>query len=430
MNIKQHLNLDRISAIVTWTIVTGICMYLLNKHTDFSPTYIAGAFALCCLYLVLWIFVSTESTDHIKEPFRIAGTALLFATIIAIYFVIPFSFVAIFMVIFSALMPYLMSIKRAFLLSPLWSLPLYFVYQFYWNENSALLNAFLFWTFNLFSLVMVNSRIKERDARLAVEESNRQLIATQSLLNEAVKQGERVRIARNIHDLLGHHLTALTINLQVASRKSALLGDSAKLESAKLEGAEHESAELASKTETEQAQSNTALERAKTQSATQELTSSIDQCHQLAKLLLSDVREAVSDIRDKSQLDLAASINSLIDKLPSLDVDLRLDESIQISDIQVADTIIKCIQESITNTLKHAQGKQVSIVLKRAQSENNEDQITLHITNDGRMPKQIKAGNGLLGMQERIAAIKGDITFLLDKGKFCAHINIPLARFD
>jgi len=421
VNIKKHLSLDRISAIVTWAVVTAICLYLLNKHSDASLTYLAGTFALCCLYLALWIFISTESSKRISMPYRIAGTVLLFATVIAIYFVIPFSFVAIFMVIFSAIMPHLMSINRAFLLSPLWSLPLYLVYRFYWDDNNALLNSFLFWTFNLFALVMVNSSIKEREARLAAEEANRQLIATQSLLNEAVKQGERVRIARNIHDLLGHHLTALTINLQVASRKSALL-DTSKNTAAEL-SAGHTATitEIKSKAEHAHSQAN---------SPSQELTSTIDQCHQLAKLLLSDVREAVSDIRDKSQIDLAASINSIINKLPSLEVDLMLDENIQISDIQVADTILKCIQESITNTLKHAQGKQVSIALKRQSSANNDGQLTLDIINDGRMPKQIRPGNGLLGMQERIAALKGEITFLLDKGRFCAHISIPLARYD
>jgi two-component system sensor histidine kinase DesK len=393
--LKRQFSLDRFSAIVTWSIVTGICIWLLVTNTNFSNSYIAGAFALCVLYLGVWTYGSQESSEHISPATRIAVTVLLFFIVIAIYFVIPFSFVAIFMVIFSAITPYMMSIKWAFILSPIWSLPLYLVYHFYWDNSGVIITAFLFWTFNLFALVMVNSSIKERDARLAVEESNRHLIATQTLLNEAVKQGERVRIARNIHDLLGHHLTALSINLQVASRT--------------------------------------------TKDTDTVLKANIDQCHQLAKLLLSDVREAVSDIRDKSKIDLATSIQSMLNKLPSLQLDLQLDDNIQITNIEVADAIIKCVQESITNTLKHAHGKKVTIrIYQNTQSVDNVDTIKsdqavmLHvdIINDGSMPKELKQGNGLIGMQERIHSIKGSIAFLLKQEQFCTQITIPIAQFD
>ena len=61
---------------------------------------------------------------------------------------------------------------------------------------------------------MVNTATKEREAKEHANQLNRELLATQELLSQASKQAERVRIARNIHDLLGHHLTALTINLR------------------------------------------------------------------------------------------------------------------------------------------------------------------------------------------------------------------------
>ena len=356
----------------------------------FSALYIAGTLALCILYLIVWIYLSQESSNRISTKQRIIASGMLFCIVVAIYFVIPFTFIAIFMVIFSAITPFLMNIKWAFLISPLWSVPHYLVYHFYWDHNGAALNALLFWTFNLFALVMINSNIKERKARLEAEEANRQLLTTQALLNEAVKQGERVRIARNIHDLLGHHLTALTINLQVASRK--------------------------------------------TNDKDKDVKASIDQCHQLAKLLLSDVREAVSDIRDKSKIDLATSINAVLHNLPNLQVNLSVDSNIQLADIQVADAIIKCVQESITNTIKHAQGKQLCISLKQesedSKSTNRISTIILEISNDGLMPTKINVGNGLIGMQERINALKGHIKFMLNQGKFCTYVSIPLTQYD
>lgn len=277
-----------------------------------------------------------------------------------------------------------MSLKRAFLISPILASPLFFVYGFYWGESGMIVTSFLFWTFNIFSLVMVSTSLREKEARLQAELSTRELKSTQVLLNEAVKQGERVRIARNIHDLLGHHLTALTINLQVASRKSE--GD---------------------------------------------VKDSIDQCHQLAKLLLSDVREAVSDIRDKSKLDLEASIRSMLEKLPKLSLSLDIDEHIQIDDIQVADAIIKAVQETITNTLRHAQGKTISIEISYVKSESSaQKQLQIDIANDGKMPAMLKQGNGLLGIIERVKALAGSASFIIDNAHFRTRLLIPAAQND
>jgi signal transduction histidine kinase len=268
-----------------------------------------------------------------------------------------------------------MNVKRALVIGTIASLPLYFVYTYYWGNEYVFLTASLFWTFNMFAIIMVNSTVNERLAREKAEESNRQLVSTQALLREASKQSERVRIARNIHDLLGHHLTALTINLQVASIKAE--GD---------------------------------------------VKQNIDQCHQLAKLLLSDVREAVSDIRDKSQVDLQSAIKSMAEQVPSLNIDLNFSDTLRIDDIEIADTLMKCIQESITNTIKHAHGKKLSIYV----SQQNQD-LSLKIQSEGRMPSKLVLGNGLKGMQERIELLSGKIDFVLQADSLITEILIPYA---
>lgn len=377
--------LERASALITWLVVTCISISIMIQSGSFSTSQMSIASLLCISYLGLWLYATTdENCNSVYFP-KIVATIILFINVIAIYFYIPYSFVAIFMVMASAITPYYMSIKRSFMLSPLWSIPLYLIYDLYWQQDGMLITAFLFWTFNIFGSVMINSNLRERQARADVEEANSKLIATQSLLNEAVKQSERVRIARNIHDLLGHHLTALTINLQVASRKS--------------EG---------------------------------EVKDNIDQCHQLAKLLLSDVREAVSEIRDKGKLDLEASIHDILRAIPTLNAAVKVHSNVNISDIHIADTIIKCVQESITNTLKHAHGKHMSIELRylSEQNEQAQPQLALTIENDGKMPSNISPGNGLKGIKERLSAIQGSANFVLSSGKFMTHILIPVPQHD
>ena len=377
------IGLEQWSAIATWLMITVFSLVLMYQSEKFSAAHLWVSGILCCSFMLFWL-VSTLPSERLKSnTLRASVTLSTFVNIIAIYFYIPYSFVAILMVIFSGIIPYYMSIKRAFVLSPIWALPLYLVYTYYWQQSGVGITAFLFWTFNLFALIMVNTGLRERQARLQTELINSQLIATQSLLNEAVKQGERVRIARNIHDLLGHHLTALTINLQVASRQSS-----------------------------------------------GEVKASIDQCHQLSKLLLSDVREAVSDIRDKGKLDLQSSIDSILAALPTVNAQLNIDPNINVSDIHVADTIVKCIQESVTNNVKHAQGTMMQIDLALIALNSGGRALRLVISNDGKIPVKIVAGNGLKGIKERVRAIGGEVNFAINNKQFVTTISIPVGEHD
>lgn len=371
--IKNVCRLDKISGVVTWLVVAGMSL-LVMVNNSMPAAAIAQAVALYIAYLILWLFLVSETVYEHDATIRLSVLGILFCIVIAIYFTVPMSFNSILMGIIGGALPYYFTIKRSLIIGTVASFPLLFVYQFYWGQSFVFLSAALFWTFNMFAIIMVNATVNERLAKEQAEASNRELISTQALLKEASKQSERVRIARNIHDLLGHHLTALTINLQVASLKT--------------DG---------------------------------EVKQNIDQCHQLAKLLLSDVREAVSDIRDKGHVDLRSAIEAMTKQVSSVNIDVNFSETLSIDDIEIADTIMKCIQESITNTIKHGRGRQIDIsVLQQQQS------IKLHIQSDGKMPKQLILGNGLKGMSERIELLKGKINFVLGPEHFTIDAFIPL----
>lgn len=60
----------------------------------------------------------------------------------------------------------------------------------------------------------------ERSSRLTIAASHAELLATQSLLSDMMRSSERVRIARDLHDVMGHHLTALNLHLDLALRQT------------------------------------------------------------------------------------------------------------------------------------------------------------------------------------------------------------------
>ena len=122
----------------------------------------------------------------------------------------------------------------------------------------AALLAGLFLGVSLFAFTASVVGMHNIRARDELRKVNSELRATQALLAENTRIAERVRIARELHDLVGHHLTALTLNLEVVTH----LVDGKSLEH-------------------------------------------VQQAHALAKLLLADVREVVSDMRDDDKVNLA-----------------------------------------------------------------------------------------------------------------------------
>jgi signal transduction histidine kinase len=209
----------------------------------------------------------------------------------------------------------------------------------------------------------MGTRLRETEALEREQAINRELRATQMLLEEASKQNERTRIARNIHDLIGHHLTALSINLQVASRK-----------------------------------------------ASDDLKPTLEKSQSITKLLLSDVREAVSDLRDSAVLDIENALQSLAYHSADKRIEVVCQKSLGIQSIDIADAVLRISQEAVTNFLKHSNGDRQSISLSR-QGGN----LCLIIEDNG-STQHFKDGNGLTGMQERANEIGADLS-VQTKGK-------------
>lgn len=366
----KKFDTEALSVLLTWALVAGSSVYFLQRQLGWEHWRVSVA-ALCyVLFICLFMAAIKDKPYRRDKTVRWTLLLLLFLLVVGIYLLVPYSYGAILMVLLSAAVPSLLPFRLALWLSPLWSLPLYLVLAFYWQDSYAGITSLLFWSFNLFALIMMNTVVKEQQARAEAEEKNRELLATQELLNQASKQAERTRIARNIHDLLGHHLTALSINLQVAQRK-----------------AQGEAREL------------------------------VEQCHSITTLLLSDVREAVSDMREDASINLEQSLKLLTDNVPRLQVVLELDA--QVTDIRQANMILMCVRENLTNSLKHGNANKMWIGL-----DENEGWFYLIIRDNGGAA-DYNQGNGLKGVCERVEALGGETDFDAGESGFSTRISWP-----
>lgn len=246
----------------------------------------------------------------------------------------------------------------------------------HWQHQpmAGLSNALTLGLFHVFAAVVTHRFRREQALREEYAALNRELLATRELLSQHSRQNERLRIARNLHDLLGHHLTALILQLEVASH---VVDDAGR-------------------------------ER-------------VEQALALAKLLLSDLRTAVSELRDEDAIDLPEAVARLTTDLPDLRIETDFHDAPVINDIEVAETLLRCIQEALTNVLRHSQAGQCRIVLAE-----HYNQYFLTVQDDGGPSHQATPGNGLTGIRERVSSLGGEAQWDQSREGFRLQVRIPV----
>ena len=232
--------------------------------------------------------------------------------------------------------------------------------------------------FQAIAFAMAQVAVRERHARLALAESNARLLATQSMLGDTVRAMERVRIARDLHDAVGHHLTALNLHLDLALRQV----DAAAPES---------------------------------------LRTSRD----LARSLLAEVRAVVSSERSDQHIDLRSAIATLCSGMPMPRIDFKFDDGLQIASPLLANTVFSCVQEAITNCARHAGAETLTLDIRRRDAN-----IVLSARDDGRGSGGATEGNGLRGMRERVEEQGGSMHCHHDGPGFALDICLPQERSD
>jgi signal transduction histidine kinase len=228
----------------------------------------------------------------------------------------------------------------------------------------------------VYSVAFSQQEMRELATRTALALANAELRASRELLAENSRAAERLRISRDLHDALGHHLAALSIRLDVASRRAPEL----------------------------------AIE-------------DVREAHAITRLMLSDVRDVVGTLRREANTDAVALIRPMCGSIGDLSIHLDAPEDALPVDAARAEALVRCVQEVITNTLKHATARNLWITLTRVAGG-----MTIRARDDGRGTQQLQPGTGLTGMGERFIQLGGEVTITTSAGSgFALQAFVPTA---
>ncbi|WP_146204105.1 MULTISPECIES: sensor histidine kinase [Pseudidiomarina] len=374
MELKNlKLDADRLSGIGTVLVVAAFDLWLLLSTTNASTPRLT-LLALLYATFTATFFINTNDEVPLSRWPRHLIIGGQFVVICSIMYTTPNMFSAILLVVWSAQLPYFMPFRWALWLTPLWSFVAWSTHFLRWQPDGIVITGVLFTTFNVFALIMMESRRNAEFQKERAEQANRELIAMQSLVKEASQQEERLRIARDIHDLVGHHLTALTVQLQVLARKVP--------EALKVD-----------------------VERSRT----------------ISKLLLADLRVAVSEMREHEQLNLREALEALVEKLPGTEVSLAFPNKVAVLNLEQALAILRGVQESVTNSVRHGKATKVGIEVQQSERE-----LVVRVKDNGQSSKPIEFGNGLNGMQERLKSFNGTVTVERQARGVLVCLRIPV----
>ncbi len=229
----------------------------------------------------------------------------------------------------------------------------------------ALMAGLAYLSFELFAVGAASLAESERRAREDLAGANGRLEALQERLAETTREAERLRIARELHDSLGHHLTALGLDLELA--RHLVKG---------------------------------------------EAVAPVERARGLASSLMSELRGAVTELRSDSGPDLAGRLRALArtDGRPRVEVEISTESAAVPKDVTLA--LSRVAQEIVTNATRHSKAATVRLSLRSSGGV-----WTLEGRDDGVGAATWRMGHGIAGMKERSEGLGGALAIDTGPGR-------------
>jgi signal transduction histidine kinase len=234
------------------------------------------------------------------------------------------------------------------------SLALLVAIQYRWSWYEATLFTPPYLGLQVLAFLVVGLIAREARGRAALARANAELVSTRVLLDEHARLGERARIARELHDAMGHHLAGLSLHLEVLAQREAP-------------------------------------------------SPPLDTARALTRKLFDDVESLVGALERDRGVDLARALAALAIEIPSPRVHIDA-EGLAHQPPERAHALLRCSQEIVTNTIKHAAAENVWITLRERAGC-----VELTARDDGRGAPTPGPGHGLEGMRQRLAEIGGSL---------------------
>ena len=232
------------------------------------------------------------------------------------------------------------------------------------------------WSYSAFVIFAASALRSEVEAEKELFQHRMALWAAQVQLEDARILEERLRISRELHDAIGHHLAALSLQL----------------ETLRIRAAEPEKSALA-------------------------------EVQELTRAMLTELRRVVGSLPSIRAVDLEHFLQNLAIQVTVPRIQVQVSGAIPFTDSGRNHALLRCAQELVTNCLKHAEAQNLWIEVVCST-----ESAYLIFKDDGRGAPRLTEGSGLQGLRERLRAFGGRLDLHPGPPGFQARVWIPRAE--
>ncbi len=348
---------------------------LLTGSFPLTPVTLAGLTAFAVAPALFFLSVRCARTDPPSKRLQLLTLLQLPAALVACR-CLPYHTMQIALVVTAAQLPRCYRLRTTLVLMASADAVLALILAHRTHSTADLATDLIgYISFQGFAILVSTYAVHAREVGDQLLRINAELLATRRLLAEGARSEERLRLSRELHDVVGHKLTALKLQLRLLARDTP-----------------------------------------------EPLAATVRDCMRLSDELLSDVRGVVSALRADEGIDLHAALTALIPAVPRPQFRLELADDARVPGIEQAQTLLRCAQEGLTNALRHSDAEHVTLGLARTSRG-----VTLSIEDDGSAQAPPSWGNGLNGMRERLQALGGVLEVAVN-GRHGLRVNawLPL----
>jgi len=356
--IPEHLHKDwllHFSGFLTWLV---ICFLSLN-NLIIGPEYFLKLAAFLVFYISFAVIVSSRTASFPKRD-----KLILLGQVILVLILVKFDkydITPILLVLIATQLPSRFSRRQAMYIL-IYITAAHFLLIYDGHILNTFFHVIIYFMLQIFGFSAIESALREVKAKEELSAINQELLATRFMLKESSQRKERLRISRDLHDVIGHQLTALALNLEVSRHK-----------------------------------------------VPDEFKPLLEDNLSHAKSLLSNVREVVKEMRTEEQFDLVEKLAALIEQLPGCQ--LNVESAPIVNALSLKQQLMFCLQEGVSNAIRHGKATQFTL-----SAERKDKQVCIYLTDNGVVASgnklDKKLGSGLIGMQERLIDFQGKVELI------------------
>ncbi len=368
----------RLAGYIAWLAVAiGIWQESAAWHAAGGFSARAWAMALLGMFLCGFALLGQTGAERAHHRRRIGVMAVLLTATFGLMVLGASTVSAILLIIIAVVLASNYEPRLTALILLVVNIAFYCIARWLWHVTDALFVVLIFGSFEAFAAVSSSARARSEATAVEQRRVNAELLATRALLAESARDSERLRVSRELHDVTGHKLTALNLNLELLRHDCEL-------------------------------------------SPRRELAIAT----QLADELLADIRAVVSRLRHDDGIDLREALRRLAEPFPQPSILIDVQDGLRVRSTETAEVLLRAAQEALTNSVRHSGAQHTWISLQRGP-----DRIELLVEDDGPYSGSHTAGNGLTGLHERVEGLGGSVVVdRSDCGGFRLTVLVPAER--